>query len=623
MALGEGDLLFVSDIDAGPNAILEHLHPGVPNLGDISRIDWADKPHPDVLAGGFPCFPAGTPILTRRGLVPIEEVHVGDECLTHENRWQPVTATGSREADIWGDSWMESTAEHKYWTREKLPTRYRTKEGRSGGYPQPFELGEPEYHPITQSQGRFLAIPNRVPQHSVPTVEGYEQDEHFWRLVGIWIADGWLRIVEPDRAKRRDQSPYSKKPRVCGKTGCNQAAQKGSRDNYLTYCSPTCAEQAKHEAHAHTGYRVVISSGTHSKNERLESVLNDCNIRVVYTEERTARKYRICNKRLALWLRMHFGEKAHGKTLPAWVFGMPEHHRRALFEGYMQTDGCQSVDTRTGSWAWRAVTVSPYLAVGMRLLAESIGYSAGLSGVNVSPTTVIEGRTVNQRKQYALNVHINDGRYSRIIGSQRWVRKRTKHEFKRRGTVYNITVDVDHSYIAWGYVVANCQSVSLAGTRAGLKEGTRTGLWFEMRRCIEETQPRLVIAENVRGLLTAEGEEADERTKAADERLHRIREQSEENLALLQRAHTKGDVDVIRERNFEAVRLARLEREAMEESRAAHARLVRAIGAVLRDLAELGYDALWRGIPVPSGCHRRFRIFILAWRRAADADRTS
>lgn len=48
-----------------------------------------------------------------------------------------------------------------------------------------------------------------------------------------------------------------------------------------------------------------------------------------------------------------------------------------------------------------------------------------------------------------------------------------------------------------------CQSVSIAGRRAGLKRGTRTGLWFNYAEGIRICRPGLVVAENVGGLLSA------------------------------------------------------------------------------------------------------------------------
>jgi DNA (cytosine-5)-methyltransferase 1 len=47
-----------------------------------------------------------------------------------------------------------------------------------------------------------------------------------------------------------------------------------------------------------------------------------------------------------------------------------------------------------------------------------------------------------------------------------------------------------------------CQDISKAGKGAGIKEGTRSGLWFEYVRAIRELRPRLVVVENVSALLT-------------------------------------------------------------------------------------------------------------------------
>jgi DNA (cytosine-5)-methyltransferase 1 len=50
-----------------------------------------------------------------------------------------------------------------------------------------------------------------------------------------------------------------------------------------------------------------------------------------------------------------------------------------------------------------------------------------------------------------------------------------------------------------------CQDVSNAGKRAGISEGTRSGLWFEFARIIGELRPRIVLVENVPGILTRDG----------------------------------------------------------------------------------------------------------------------
>lgn len=45
-----------------------------------------------------------------------------------------------------------------------------------------------------------------------------------------------------------------------------------------------------------------------------------------------------------------------------------------------------------------------------------------------------------------------------------------------------------------------CQDISVAGKGKGIKEGTRSGLWFEYARLIRELRPKYVLVENVPAL---------------------------------------------------------------------------------------------------------------------------
>lgn len=123
-----------------------------------------------------------------------------------------------------------------------------------------------------------------------------------------------------------------------------------------------------------------------------------------------------------------------------------------------------------------------------------------------------------------------------------------------------------------------CQDVSSAGKRAGIKQGTRSGLWSVFATAIEVLRPRYVVIENVRGLLSAKA--------------HRNVE-SEEGAV--------GDA---------------AEAEAAQEGGgpAPADAVLRAAGAVLGDLADLGYDAQWATVSASSvgAPHRRDRVFILA-----------
>ncbi|MFT4123699.1 MAG: DNA cytosine methyltransferase [Microbacteriaceae bacterium] len=135
-----------------------------------------------------------------------------------------------------------------------------------------------------------------------------------------------------------------------------------------------------------------------------------------------------------------------------------------------------------------------------------------------------------------------------------------------------------------------CQDVSTVGKMAGLKPGTRSGLWAHMATAIDKLQPEWVVIENVRGLLSAPA----------------IRPRSE------------GDDD--ERRNPSAATPGGATLRGVEPDPWGlgdePARPLRALGAVLGDLADLRYDARWIGLPASAigAPHPRFRIFILARR---------
>ena len=68
-------------------------------------------------------------------------------------------------------------------------------------------------------------------------------------------------------------------------------------------------------------------------------------------------------------------------------------------------------------------------------------------------------------------------------------------------TVYNITVEQDHTYIVEGIAVHNCQGFSVAGKQQGLND-ERSVLALAYCRLLEEMHPRYFLWENVPGVLS-------------------------------------------------------------------------------------------------------------------------
>ena len=50
-------VIWQSEIDTFASRVLKKHWPDVPNLGDITKVDWSEVERPDVICGGYPCQP--------------------------------------------------------------------------------------------------------------------------------------------------------------------------------------------------------------------------------------------------------------------------------------------------------------------------------------------------------------------------------------------------------------------------------------------------------------------------------------------------------------------------------------------------------------------------------------
>ena len=49
--------IWCSEYDKHASKIIEKRFPGVPNYGDLTKIDWATVPEVDIITAGYPCQP--------------------------------------------------------------------------------------------------------------------------------------------------------------------------------------------------------------------------------------------------------------------------------------------------------------------------------------------------------------------------------------------------------------------------------------------------------------------------------------------------------------------------------------------------------------------------------------
>lgn len=396
----------------------------------------------DLLVASPECFPAGTLILTDDGLVPIEKVQVGDVVFTHAGNWKPVTRVMQTVKDTvvvrgQGHYGIETTAEHPFFS-------YPNKPPRGVVVTEPFE-----WTAAVQMNGRYWITPNVAYVGGGPKIpavggRGFVFSNLFWWFVGRWIADGCVRIRESN----------SEITLAIGPAKAESVAEK------LNVMAPRGKARA-----------------------------TDSELRWRRRSVRTATLFEVGHDGLARWLVENFGRHADGKFLPTWLLTADRNVRRAVLNGYLSGDG---YDGRK----MEAQTVSRQLAIGLRLLAESLGHRVQMHRVE-SKAYEIEGREVQGREAYKLVWVKNPKRVQAFaINSYSMSRVKDVQPGRTGVTVYNLSVADDESYVADGLIVHNCTHHSVARGGKPVNDQSRASAYCVHRWCAALDVKRVLI-ENV------------------------------------------------------------------------------------------------------------------------------
>ena len=486
------DPVWASEIEPAPMRITKRHFPKMKHVGDITKLDGHALEPVDIITGGSPCFPAETMVLTAAGYIPIADIKVGDLVLTHKGRWKPVTATGSRQAETYllkGNITIETTANHpiysadikRIWDNTSDSKGYKKHLVNIGQWTSAIDMESKQWAtPITAEPVIIpIGYSSNLNQKPMP-----ELNEDFWYFVGRWIGDGWVRDGF------RKEKPSGK------------------------------------------GYGTIYLCDSSDKENELINIVSKMSDNYSVERDRTVIKVKFTSQVLCKWLVDNFGKGAINKTIPGWALSMSHKYRKILFDGIMDSDGWRKSDT-----SMKVTSISKRLILGIRMLAESLGYSTSVSYYKRPEKTVIEGRTVNQHDTYSVAVHDNKNRKTGLeYNGHKWYKCRNVIKTGEIKTVYNISVEEDDSYIADSIVVHNCQDLSVAGNQGGIKlycpecgesfsangdvkvcskcsidlELTRSGLFMEQIRVIKEMlevtnheYPKIIVWENVSAAISS------------------------------------------------------------------------------------------------------------------------
>ena len=442
---------FYSEIEPFPCRVLAHHYPDTPNLGDMTKLDG----HPyslDVFSGGTPCFTAGNMVLTESGYRPIETIREGDMVMTHEGRLRKVVAIGAKMAHNIVDVTIATrqkircTADHKFWAAVRPHRDFR----RHADTFLKVQFDGMSFQPISKvGVGGYVAQLSEyetMPLPKMPKVYN-ASDADILELAGWYVGDGHCAGFSNTRHKK-----------------------------------------------------VLVLSLSESKVENFRSRFNGVVNFTAYPHDKNGvYRVQVACAELCDWLVENFGHLSHNKNIPAWLIASTDENRQSFLEGYMATDGYSSQQARL---SFACSSTSYALALG---IADLVGKCA-VYKANVPPTKeMYDGRIVNQRPFWTVRRSTKPNRFH-DYGKWSGVRVREIRE-RCPEVVYNITVEDDHSYIVNGLCVSNCQSVSVAGKRHGMAEGsgTRSSLAYHWLRIGNEAvRPGGVLLwENVPGALSS------------------------------------------------------------------------------------------------------------------------
>lgn len=386
-----------------------------------------------------PCFPAGYPVLTSKGLIPIEQIKLDDMVYTHKGRFRKVTRLFKRDYnDIvysvksFGSNFeTTATKEHPFFVN-------------NGEWKESKNLSDSDYSiltvPSVTNDVSNIRIPykkrhNIALKHNGKNFESYtvvedeaelvlELNTELLTLIGYYLAEGHLTKSEKYNEYRRTIFSFGKSEKEYNLAleVFNSAQKLGFRPS---------VKLTKY------GYRVMIGSIP-----------------------------------LATWMFDNFGKLAEHKSIPQWVIELPKEKLEVILEKYLNGDGYK-VNTRKDMY--RCNSTSKNLLVGIMLISLKLGFKPSISELKRKPTHIIEGRTVNQNTLYELIINKNTEVTKYLECDSIHYKQKIKTVLPKHfsGSVYNIEVDEDNSYCVNNHIVHNCHGCG--GNPAPLP----IGMWYE------------------------------------------------------------------------------------------------------------------------------------------------
>lgn len=471
------ELINYCEIDKYPAKAYSIIHniPEDKNLCDIKNVDVSNLEDFDLMTWGFPCFEKGVMVLTDKGYKKIEHVKKGDLVLTHTNSYKEVLNTMNKKANrvyelgVSGYRNIRVTEEHPFYTLEvnkdtdifKKPKWIKTKNLNNKCY-------------IGININKESIIPKGKLEISLDRgkkdyIEVNFNDKEFWYFLGLYFRNGYL----------------SKK---------------------------------------NTSYHTVIifDKKEAADLERVKKYLGKNKLKYKIVGRENSYKLICTNKNICLYIKHYIGVDRFAKRIKDQIINLPINYLKVFLEGY--------------SLNQKEIFISnEYLAYSLQACFHKV-YKKHLSIKNIYLKEQLQFMDIYKNKEYYLLNLKKDNNYFYSKGYV-WVKVMSKKEKPYNDLVYNLEVEKDNSYTVQNMIVHNCNDLSVAGLKAGIKvkcedcdtefkidkiskfrcplcnslnmkSSTRSGLYFEGLKILNEKKPKYSIIENVKGLVNKNNKES-------------------------------------------------------------------------------------------------------------------
>lgn len=420
-------VVVASDIDEDAAAVYHQLHGSklsqgeesfIPNVYDVlSHKDKFKGQDIDLLVAGFSCFTEGTLIMTDHGMIPIEEIKLGDLVLTHKGRFRKVlnlmqrTVNKIKKIKGAGVLEIESSLEHPYYIFDKKVNNIDWKNA------EDIIKGDYFGTPLIKENLKISDID--LSDYS-DFVKQKINNPSFWYFIGRFVGDGFAQI-----SPRKERSENSL--------------------NYRTHIA--CALEEKQE---------VID------------LLEAAGLNYTILPGRQVFDFQIYNKDLTLFLR-ECGHGAANKHIHPLLWKVDNTCKQSFLDGYLSADGSK-YKTKYDIIKKRASTISKTLLYELKMLiAQLYKMPSCLVKTHNAGKCIIEDRLCNKHKAYGLTFSTNAKKRQYFVEDDIvWSKIKKTEILDKECIVYNIEVEEDNSYTANGIIVHNCQAFSTSGKGYGI-----------------------------------------------------------------------------------------------------------------------------------------------------------